>query len=233
MRYQRSLEAVLAHDHELVDELGRNRMAAAEARQQARAEAATLAARRKESARELESARAKRGEKQTMLASLRGEGAKRTELLEALKSSAEKLRELIEKEEASKEAPFHPPAGAARMRSPLPSSTGDVATARNGVEVRIPAGTPIQAVKAGRVVFAGWFAGYGKMVILDHGEHLYSVYGYAGELLVEAGRVVEAGDTIATVGATGPVATPSLYFEIRERGVPRDPTSYIPTLTRK
>ncbi|HSD11639.1 MAG TPA: peptidoglycan DD-metalloendopeptidase family protein, partial [Candidatus Binatia bacterium] len=234
IRYQRSLEAVLAYDRGLAAELRRNRAEAAAAREQAAAEASTLAQRRQESARELQSLRAERAAKQAMLASLRGEGEKRTRLLEELKSSAEKLRELIESEEAAKAPPFEAPAGVtASMRLPLPSLGDAVASARNGVEIRAAAGTAIQAVKTGRVVFAGWFAGYGKMVILDHGDHLYTVYGYAEELLVESGRVVDAGDPIATVGATGPVATPSLYFEIRERGVPRDPGSYIPALARK
>jgi len=59
------------------------------------------------------------------------------------------------------------------------------------------------------------------------------VYGYAADVRVEPGRIVGAGDEIAIVGATGPVAAPSLYFEIRERGTPRDPGSYIPSLARR
>jgi septal ring factor EnvC (AmiA/AmiB activator) len=233
-RYQRSLEAILDYDHALAAELRRNRAEAAAAREQAAAEAANLAERRKENARELESLRARRAEKRAILASLRGEGEKRTRLLEELKSSAEKIRELIEKEETAKTRPFEAPEGAAASFGlPLRSVGKVVAPARNGVEIRAEAGSPILAVKAGRTVFAGWFAGYGKMVILDHGDHLYTVYGYAEEVLVEPGRVVDAGDPIAKVGTTGPVAVPSLYFEIRERGVPRDPGSYIPALARK
>lgn len=234
-RYQRSLEAVLAHDHAIVEELRRNRSDGEAAREQARLEASVLAGRRIDSEHELESLRAEREEKQAMLASLRGESEKRAKLLEELKASAEKLRDLIEKEEASKAAPFQAPPGAqgARMVPPLRSDPQQIATARNGVEIRARAGTPIQAVKTGRVVFAGWFTGYGKMVILDHGDHLYSVYGYATELLVEPGRVVQAGEAVATVGATGPVSLPSLYFEIRDHGVPRDPAAYISSLARK
>lgn len=234
-RYSRSLEAVLAHDHAIVEELRQNRSGAEAARGQARLDAAALAARREDGARELESLRAEREQKQTLLASLRGEGEKRAQLLEELKASAERLREWIEKEEASKAPAFEAPPGAkaSRMLPPLRSDPRDVAAARNGVEIRARAGTPIQAVKTGRVVFAGWFTGYGKMVILDHGDHLYSVYGYATDLVVEPGRVVEAGEAIATVGATGPVSSPSLYFEIRDHGVPRDPGAYIPALARK
>jgi murein hydrolase activator len=235
VRYRRSLEAMLAHDREIVAELRHNRAEAETARQRADTERTTLSARRKDGERELESLRAEREEKQKILASLRDEGEKRTRLLEELKASAEKLHELIEKEEASQAPPFQAPAGTerARMLFPLRGAAASIVSARNGVEVRAAPRTPILAVKTGRVVFAGWFTGYGKMIILDHGDRLYSVYGYANELRVEAGRVVGSGDEIATVGATGPVSASSLYFEIRDHGVPRDPAAYIPRLARK
>ncbi len=235
LRYRRSLEAVLAHDRDLAAELRRNRADAEAARRQAADQAAALAARRGECEREITSLRAERSSKRTLLASLRTQGQKHNRLLEELKASAENLRELIEKEEAAaRAAPFQPPPGeAAPMTMPLHVARGTVSAVRNGVEIRAPVGTPVQAVRAGRVVYAGWFTGYGKMVIVDHGERLYSVYGYAGDLLIEAGRDVAAGDSIATVGTTGPVSSPSLYFEIRDHGVPRDPTAYIPALSRK
>jgi septal ring factor EnvC (AmiA/AmiB activator) len=234
LRYRHGFEAVLAHDHELAGELRRNRIEADAARQHAADQAAVFVASREESEREVASLRNERSSKKTLLASLRGEGDKRKRLLGELKSSAEKLRELIEREEAAHAAPFQPPPGEATpMVAPLHIGAGSVSAARNGVEIRAPAGTNVQAVRAGRVVFAGWFTGYGKMVIVDHGERLYSVYGYANDLLVEAGRVVAEGDSIATVGATGPVSSPSLYFEIRDHGTPRDPTAYIPTLSRR
>jgi septal ring factor EnvC (AmiA/AmiB activator) len=235
VRYRRSLEAMLAHDREIVSELRRNRADADAARQRAEIEGSTLSARRQESERELASLRAERGEKQALLASLREEKEKRARLLEELKASAEKLHELIAAEEASSATPFQAPSGTerARLRFPLLGSAASIAAARNGIEIRAAARTPILAVTTGRVVFAGWFTGYGNMIILDHGDHLYSVYGYANELRVEAGRVVASGDEIATVGATGPVSVPSLYFEIRDHGVPRDPAAYVPTLARQ
>jgi murein hydrolase activator len=234
LRYQRSLEAVLAHDRALVAELRRNRDAAESARERASADAAALASERAEREQEVGRLRTERADKQRLLASLRGESEKQERLLTELKSAAENLRRLIEKEEASRATPFEPStAQGGKMISPLRVPATAVATARNGVEIRVASGTPIVAVKAGRVVFAGWFAGYGKMVILDHGGHLYSVYGYAADVRVEPGRIVAAGDEIAVVGATGPAAAPSLYFEIRERGAPRDPGRYIPALARK
>ena len=235
VRYRRGLEAVLAHDHAIVADLRHNRGEAEHAREEAEAEAVTAKSRREDGERELQSLRSDREAKQTMLASLRGESEKRARLLVELKSSAEKLHDLIDKQEASRAEPFEPPPGAqkARMLSPLRVGAQAMTAARNGIELRVPPRTPVHAVKAGRVVFAGWFAGYGQMVILDHGDHLYSIYGYASDLLVETGQVVEAGQAIAAVGTTGPVSQSSLYFEIRDHGAPRDPAAYIPALAHR
>ncbi len=235
-RYRRSLEAIVTRDHELLREVKKNRADAEQARKDAAAHAAALAAQRIEAEKELAAQKGERDTKQTMLASLREQGDKQSKLLEELKASAERLHDLIEREEeAAKEKPFEPPpaTGGAHMRPPLRGDAGNVVAARNGVEIRVAEGTPVLAVKAGQVVFAGWFAGYGQMVILDHGDRLYSIYGYASELSVERGGAVDVGQPIAKVGATGPVSAPSLYFEIRDHGSPRDPVAYIPSLARK
>jgi murein hydrolase activator len=235
LRYRHNLQAVLAHDRALVVAMRENRTQAEAARSEAASSAAALDASRKENEHELSLLRSEREAKRKLVASLRGEGEEHARRIEELKASAEKLRELIEQEEASKEKPFEQPPGgeSARMTSPLSIAGEQLVVARNGVEIRVASGTPIRAVKAGRVVFAGWFTGYGKMVILDHGDHLYSIYGYASEIAVEQGQVVEGGDTVASVGATGPVERPSLYFEIRDHGTPRDPGQYIPALAHK
>jgi murein hydrolase activator len=234
LRFRRGLEAVVANDRALVEALAQNRAQADAAREEARAQAAALTDQRKRSEHELAALRQARADKKQLLASIRGESDKRAALLDELKSSAERLRQLIEKEEAAKAAPFRPPPGAAAsMLAPLRLPAAAVVSARNGVEIRAPAGTPVQAVKAGRVAYAGWFTGYGQMIILDHGDRLYSVYGYVENLAVENGRTVGAGEAIAVVGMTGPVASPTLYFEIRDRGAARDPAAYIKSLAHK
>jgi septal ring factor EnvC (AmiA/AmiB activator) len=99
-------------------------------------------------------------------------------------------------------------------------------TIRNGVEIEAPRGTPVRAVAAGRVLFAGWFKGYGQIVILDHGEADVSVSGYLEEVAVESGTPVARGDVIGRVGETGSLSGPGLYFEIRHRGKPVDPEGW-------
>jgi len=100
-------------------------------------------------------------------------------------------------------------------------------TLRTGIEIAAPAGTPVQAVGPGRVLFAGWFRGYGQMVIVDHGAGDLSVSGYLDEALVAAGDSVALGQPIGTVGETGSASGPGLYFEIRHDGRPVDPALWL------
>jgi septal ring factor EnvC (AmiA/AmiB activator) len=98
---------------------------------------------------------------------------------------------------------------------------------RNGVEFAAAVGTPVHAVAPGRVLFAGWFKGYGQMVIIDHGSGSLTVSGYLDELLVDVEGRVSGGDLIGTVGQTGTLSEPGLYFEIRKDGKAVDPERWI------
>lgn len=97
----------------------------------------------------------------------------------------------------------------------------------NGIQIQAPTGTPFRAVAGGRVRFADWFKGYGKLVILDHGEGYYSLYAQASELNVSEGQEVVSGQVLGTVGDTSSLVGSSLYFEIRHNGVPKDPFRWL------
>lgn len=97
----------------------------------------------------------------------------------------------------------------------------------SGIQIQADAGTPIKAVAGGKVRFADWFKGYGKLVILDHGEGYYSLYAQASELAVAEGQIVAPGQVIGTVGDTGSLVGNSLYFEIRKNGIPQDPLLWL------
>jgi murein DD-endopeptidase MepM/ murein hydrolase activator NlpD len=97
----------------------------------------------------------------------------------------------------------------------------------NGVDIAAPRGSPISVAKGGRVVFAGWYFGYGLAVVVDHGDGISTVYGHASKLLVPIGEVVETGQVIALVGSTGDATGPHLHFEIRINGVPLNPMKYL------
>ncbi len=97
----------------------------------------------------------------------------------------------------------------------------------SGISVSADRGEPIHAVKDGLILYAGWFKGYGKMIIIDHGHHFYTVYAHAEELFKDKGDPVESGEVIATVGDSGSISGPELYFEVRHYGKPVDPLEWI------
>lgn len=100
-------------------------------------------------------------------------------------------------------------------------------TMQNGIEIGAAAGAPVKAVAGGVVRFASWFNGYGNLVIVDHGSGYYSVYAHLAEIRAGVGQSVDRGDTIGTVGDTGAMAGPSLYFELRFHKQPLDPQAWL------
>ncbi|WP_250461331.1 murein hydrolase activator EnvC family protein [Microbulbifer litoralis] len=93
-----------------------------------------------------------------------------------------------------------------------------------GITIRADAGTPVHAIHRGRVVFSDYLRGQGMLMILDHGDGYMSLYAHNQSLTRSLGEWVERGDTIARVGNTGGLNRSGVYFEIRHRGRPQDPT---------
>jgi septal ring factor EnvC (AmiA/AmiB activator) len=104
------------------------------------------------------------------------------------------------------------------------------ATFRKGVAWEAPVGTPVHAVASGRVRYAGRFRGYGNVVILDHGADHFTVSAHLDRIDVAMGEAVAAGAPIGTVGETGSLEGPRLYFEIRRGGEALDPATWLATL---
>lgn len=98
---------------------------------------------------------------------------------------------------------------------------------RSGIDIQTDRGEPVRAVYGGKVLYADWFKGYGNMIIIDHGDHYYTVYANMEEIFKTTGSVVEAGEVIATAGDSGSFIGPKLYFEIRHHGEPLDPLKWI------
>ncbi len=96
----------------------------------------------------------------------------------------------------------------------------------HGIEIAAAEGTPAQAVHEGVVAFADTFAGFGKLVIVDHGGQAFSLYGDLLDIAVERGAPVERGQTIGTVGSTV-TGSSALYFELRVDGRPVDPLQWL------
>jgi murein DD-endopeptidase MepM/ murein hydrolase activator NlpD len=79
------------------------------------------------------------------------------------------------------------------------------------------------------VAIAGWSTvGYGNMILIDHGNGYQTRYGHLSAFIVGAGDSVKKGQLIGRVGSTGNSTGPHLHFEIIQRGVHRNPFSYLP-----
>jgi septal ring factor EnvC (AmiA/AmiB activator) len=97
----------------------------------------------------------------------------------------------------------------------------------SGLLIAASAGTPVRAVADGRVVFAEWMSGYGLICIVDHGHGDMSLYAYNEALLRNVGDDVHRGDPVASVGNSGGLGRPALYFELRRNGDPVDPAAWL------
>lgn len=98
----------------------------------------------------------------------------------------------------------------------------------DGINLAVPAGTPIHASESGTVIYAGnELEGYGNLVLVQHADDWVSAYAHAESLKVKRGDRVERGQVIASVGATGAVDTPQLHFELRKRSKPVDPLPHL------
>ncbi|HEU4665232.1 MAG TPA: peptidoglycan DD-metalloendopeptidase family protein [Dokdonella sp.] len=97
----------------------------------------------------------------------------------------------------------------------------------SGLLLAAKSGSPVHAISHGRVAFADWLRGYGLMLIVDHGDGYLSLYGCNETLLKDVGDWVDAGETIATSGASGGQKVPGLYFELRSNGRAVDPRAWL------
>lgn len=96
-----------------------------------------------------------------------------------------------------------------------------------GLDFAASYGSKIRAADSGRVIFAGWYGGYGRALIIDHGNGMTTLYGHTSELYVSEGQAVERGQAIGAVGSTGFSTGPHLHFEVRRNGTPVNPANYL------
>jgi murein hydrolase activator len=116
-----------------------------------------------------------------------------------------------------------------RILSRFGRSTADrfgSTVSRNGIEIAVEEGTPVGAVHAGTVVYAAPFSGFGTLVILDHGQNAFTLYGHLSQTAVTPGARVGRTDTVGRAGRT-PDGVPALYFELRIDGRPVDPVQWL------
>ncbi len=110
---------------------------------------------------------------------------------------------------------------------PFRDEKSEVVNFQSGIDIKAERGEPIRAVSSGHTIYANWFKGFGNMIIIDHGDHYYTVYAHLEELFKTKGDRVDKDEVIATVGDSGSLNGPALHFEVRYHGKPVDPLVWI------
>ncbi len=101
-------------------------------------------------------------------------------------------------------------------------------TMNNGIDIRAEIGTPVHAVAKGRVDYTSEdFGTYGQMIILNHGDGFYTLYGHLSEISVSNGQEISAGQVIGRSGDTGSLKGPVLHFEVRRGSSAQNPQNWL------
>jgi septal ring factor EnvC (AmiA/AmiB activator) len=191
---------------------------------------------------------ARRRKKAAILGGVRQEKGLYEQSLRELEESSASLWAMIkkveqEKREAKATAPSRPEresAGRDKSRLPWPLE-GPVLTQfgmqrhpqfgtmvyRRGIEIQAHEGEAVRAVRDGQVAYADWYKGYGKLMILDHGNGFYTLYGNLSQLDLKKGDRAAAGQVIGLAGDTGSLKGSKLYFEIRQNGEAQNPLLWL------
>jgi len=98
---------------------------------------------------------------------------------------------------------------------------------QSGINIKADRGEPIRAVGAGKTMFSSWLKGYGNLLVINHGNHYYTVYAHLEEIFKVKDETVEKGEVIATVGDTGSITGFGLHFEVRHYGKSLNPLTWI------
>jgi septal ring factor EnvC (AmiA/AmiB activator) len=188
---------------------------------------------------EEESLAGKKKDKGILLASVKKKEYAYTKMLNELNEASKKLLEVIR--EAEKTDTFTAE-GLSKLKGKLPwPVAGRVAIPygsqrdpqfntpvfRSGTYIETSGDTSAKAIYHGKIVFAEWFKGYGKLVIINHGDGYHTLYGSLSEIFAKAGDIIKENQIIGKVGNSGILNAPGLYFEVRYKGKPLDPIQWL------
>jgi murein DD-endopeptidase MepM/ murein hydrolase activator NlpD len=101
-----------------------------------------------------------------------------------------------------------------------------------GVDITAPTGTPVRTTADGIVIQAEMVTGgYGRLIIVDHGDGIQTYYAHLSKILVHAGQEIRRGEMIGLVGSSGRTTAPHLHYEVRKGGSPMNPSRYLANST--
>ncbi len=245
---RRYLTSILEQDRALIDDYRKRKGAVGDYRRQLKDDEQELQLLKKKTEQKKTEVQKDLGQKGRLLESVRQEKQTHLAAIKDLEAASAQLQGLInrlekELQEKARERAFSPVGkgfGLLRGKLPHPVAGKVVSTfgknenpkfntfsVQKGIEIEAPMGAGIRAVHEGRVLYSDWFKGYGKILIIDHGEGYYTLSGHASSLLKGVGEEVRAGEVVALVGDTGSLKGSCLYFEIRQRGKPLDPLEWL------
>ncbi|MBC2712978.1 MAG: peptidoglycan DD-metalloendopeptidase family protein [Desulfosarcina sp.] len=244
---KRAMEQILTHDEAVMAQLSRDRA-------DMQALLAQLVARKNEKqattadlSSRIDTMNAEQAKREALLTEIRGKKSLQLAAIESLKASARALDQTVESFKTEPpltpsplpivaEKPFAALKGLLMMpvKGKIVSFFGhykdskfNVTNFQSGINIKADRGEPIRAVYSGQTLFSSWFKGFGNLLIIDHGDHYYTVYAHLEEQFKLKGDPVETGEVIATVGDTGSLTGAGLHFEIRHHGKPMNPLGWI------
>jgi septal ring factor EnvC (AmiA/AmiB activator) len=246
LKRKTAIERILTYDETIIKALMDNRLDLEAVRSRLEAHRNEKHRRADEYQKQIKQIAAERSQRAKLLAHVRKEKSVQLAAVESLKRAARDLDEKIKNlgvesaattpQKYTAAEPFQAYKGLLKMPvkgkiislfGKFKNTSYQVLNFRSGIEIQTERGEPIAAVYAGKILYADWFKGYGNMVIIDHGENYYTVYAHIEETFKSTGDTVEAGEVIATVGDSGSISGPKLYFEVRHHGKPLDPMQWL------
>ena len=196
-----------------------------------------------EGRREVERVASLRRERETLLAREKNASSSRRDEVMALSDKAARLERLLQRLAQASAGQAADSSGGIRpwkgvldwpARGTLVETFGrhrhpkfDAWTFSNGIALSVPAGTTVRAVYAGRAIYAQWLAEYGNLVILDHGDGVFTLYAWLQSVGVPAGASVAAGAAVGAAGWGPGHDEPGLYFEVRDHQKANDPVAWL------
>lgn len=108
------------------------------------------------------------------------------------------------------------------------SPTAGASSFHQAIDIGAPTGTPVNAADGGKVIYCGWYGGYGNRVVVDHGNGYKTCYSHLSGYQVKQGQVLRKGQQLGKVGSTGVSTGPHLDFQVEQNGQYVDPSKYLP-----
>lgn len=239
-------EKILANDEAVLNELLNNRNRVQAVIQDLKIQKAEHAKLEHDLSLQIKAISEKKEQRAAILKKIRNKKSLALAAIESLKESADMLNDKISgfKKEYPDQKPYAKSSPHAftdlkgllimpvkgkivQFFGPYTNTKFNIVNFRSGVKIEAERGEPIHAVYKGVTLYADWFKGYGNLIIVDHGDHYYTLYAHAEELFKKKGDPVDAGEVIATVGDSESLIGPGLHFEVRHHGKPVDPAPWI------